>query len=170
MTTNGLDDFIKGIKRVWGALSSETVESCQRLLEQLAKSPATKPWLAEFLKSGVVEKELYRDPEHGFLLLAYLESEGQYRVPHDHGSGWVIYAVCTGEMEMATYHRAVSQTGRMYLVRRESYRVRPGDCRVYLPGDIHDTRCISKSVLMLRFTSCDLQKEGREGRMIKYRD
>ena len=39
---------------------------------------------------------------------------------------------------------------------------------MYLPGDIHDTRRVSSDVLMLRFTSCDLKVEDREGRMTRY--
>jgi len=39
---------------------------------------------------------------------------------------------------------------------------------VYLPGDIHDTRCVSDSVLMLRLTSCDLKQEEKLGYMTRY--
>jgi len=39
---------------------------------------------------------------------------------------------------------------------------------VYFPGDIHDTRCISTSALLFRFTICDLKRESKEGRMTRY--
>lgn len=156
MTGNSLEKFTEEVKKSWGPLTSETVENCQRLLKKLAQAP-----LEEL-------GELYRDSEHGFVLLAYAEEEGTYRVPHDHGSGWVIYAVQSGEMEMGTYSRTINQKGQLSLVRRESFRMRPGDCKVFLPGDIHDTRCISPSALILRFTSCDLKDEDRAGRMIRY--
>ncbi len=168
MTKNSLDSFIEKVQRAWGPLTSETVANCQRLLEELAKVPASETWLAELLRSPEMDKELYRDAEHGFVLSAYTETEGRYRVPHDHGSGWVIYAVHSGEMEMATFSRVISQKGQLRLVRRESYRMLPGDCKVFLPADIHDTRCVSKSVVILRFTSCDLKEEDREGRMVRY--
>jgi hypothetical protein len=51
---------------------------------------------------------------------------------------------------------------RVRLVRREAYPVRPGEARVYLPGDIHDTRCTAGPVLYYRFTERDLTKEERE--------
>ncbi len=73
-------------------------------------------------------------------------------------------------MEMGTYIRAVNQKGRCHLVNRETHAMRPGDHAIYLPGDIHHTRCLSDSVLVLRLTSCDLKKEDAEGRMIRYVD
>lgn len=170
MAKNSLDKFISEIRKIWGPLNTETIENSRRLFTELVNAPATEPWLSELIHNPPESKELYRDPEHGFLILAYSENEGLYRVPHDHGSGWVMYGVQTGEMEMGTYMRAVDQKGRLHLVNRETFRMRPGDCKVYLPGDIHHTRCTSKSVLVLRFTSCDLRDEEKEGRMIKYVD
>ncbi len=168
MNRNSLDQFISEVKKVWGPLSSELVSSCQQLLEKLVKDSTTEEWMANLMAKTDVDIELYRDPEHGFLLLAHAETEGLYRAPHDHGSAWVIYAVQSGEMEMRTFKAIVNQKGKMTLVCRETYRVHPGESRVYLPLDIHDTKCISRSVLMLRLTSCDLKKENQEGRMVRY--
>lgn len=168
MATSSLKHFIKEVLKTWGPLTSEVVANCRGLLEELVKAPVTEAWMADLCRNPQIDLELYRDPEYGFILSAYTEMEGRYRVPHDHGSGWVIYAVQSGEVEMGTYCRNMSQKGELSLVRRESFRMHPGDCKVFLPGDIHDTRCVSKSVLILRFTSCDLQKEDREGRMIRY--
>ena len=81
----------------------------------------------------------------------------------DHGRGWVMYAVQSGEMEMSSYGLVNDR-----LVRRATYRIRAGECQVYLPGDIHDTRCVSDSVLMLRLTSCDLKQEEKLGYMTRY--
>jgi hypothetical protein len=160
--------FIEGVKEAWGPLSTETVVRCKGLLEELARNPETNTWLTAVLKDSPSGKELYRDPEHGFVLFAYTETRGQYRVPHDHGSGWVVYAVQSGEMEMGTYCQVVNQKGILSLVSREVYRMSPAECKVFLPKDIHHTRCISDQVIILRFTSCDLKKEDSEGRMIRY--
>lgn len=154
MKKHSIETFIETVRAAWGPLTSETVASCQRALEALARSDLD---LNE-------DRELHRDPDHGFLLLAHTEQQGQYRAPHDHGRGWVIYAVVRGEMEMGSYARIGDE-----LVRRDVTRMRAGDCRVYLPGDIHDTRCISTDVLMLRLTSCDLKIEDREGRLSRFR-
>lgn len=48
--------------------------------------------------------------------------------------------------------------------------MKPGESRVFLPGDIHDTKCMSKTVLMLRLTSLDLKVEMQAGRMRRYDD
>jgi hypothetical protein len=167
MDPHALDRFIHGVRSIWGPPSTEVIAASQQLLNEFTKVPVTEEWLAEL--NGIQgSKELYRDPKHGFLLLAHVEKEGLYRKPHDHGTGWVIYAVQHGEMEMGTYGRLINPKGELEVIRRELYRVHAGESRVYLPGDIHDTRCISESVLMFRFTSCDLKKEAQEGRMIHY--
>lgn len=166
--TRPLESFIEKVAKAWGPLTSATVVHCRTLLEELARDPAAKTWLIETLRGSESGKELYRDPSHGFVLFAYTESQGQYRAPHDHGSGWVLYALQSGELEMGTYGRVIDQRGKLRLVNRETYRMQAGDCRVFLPSDIHDTRCISDSVRILRLTSCDLKKEDLEGRMIRY--
>lgn len=168
MKNNTLESFISEMRKAWGPLSTETVKAALQLLQELARTPASAEWLAELLKKPVVNEELYRDPDHGFVLLAYSENRDLYREPHDHGSCWVLYAVHSGEMEMKTYKPIINQNGKLNLVCRESYTLRPGDCKVYLPKDIHDTKCVSDSSLIFRLTSCDLKKEYKEGRMIKY--
>jgi hypothetical protein len=41
--------------------------------------------------------------------------------------------------------------------------------QVYLPGDIHDTRCVSGPALLYRFTERDLKKEDVvEHRIVRY--
>jgi hypothetical protein len=37
--------------------------------------------------------------------------------------------------------------------------VKAGQVQVYLPGDIHDTLCLSGPALLFRFTERDLKKE-----------
>jgi hypothetical protein len=168
MIKDSLDTFIDGVRSAWGPLITEPVARSRQLIEKLARAPETEPWLAALRRDPPEGRELYRDPEHGFLLLAHAEREGRYRVPHDHGRGWVIYAVQRGEMEMGGYVRVIDAEGAVRLVQRDVSRVHEGECRVYLPGDIHDTRCVSSDVLMLRFTSCDLKVEDREGRLTRY--
>lgn len=167
MEQDSLSKFINNIRQAWEPLNSDLVTKSRFLLEQLASAPSTESWLAG-LQGSDKSRELYRDPKHGFILLAHSESEGLYRAPHDHGNGWVIYAVQRGQMEMRTYGRIQDQQGKTTLVRQDKYLISRGEARVYLPGDIHDTRCMSDSVLMLRLTSCDLKTEKLEGRMHQY--
>jgi hypothetical protein len=167
---NALETFIDDLRAAWGPLTTETVARCERLLAVLTRAPETESWLEPLLRERPAGKELYRDPDHGFLLLTHAEQRGTYRVPHDHGSGWVIYAVQHGEIEMGSYARVLGVDGQPYVVRRDVGLLRAGDVRVYLPGDIHDTHCVSDEVRMLRFTSVDLKVEEREGRMKRYAD
>jgi hypothetical protein len=169
MAGNSLEAFVEGVTPAWGPLTSELVADCRSRIEDLLKAPATEGWLVELQRNLPESKELYRDPQHGFVLLAHAETKGLYRSPHDHGRSWVIYAVQQGEMEIGTYARVQDPDGSVRLVRRETYRVRPGEARVYLPGDIHDTRCTADTVLYYRFTERDLKKERlKEHRVTRY--
>lgn len=159
MKKNSLQLFTEFASARWGPLTSELVASIRRGMEELLETPTTEDWLSRLHEEAAESGELYRDPAHGFLLLAHTESPGLYRPPHDHGRGWVIYAVQRGETEMGTYARIHDAQGKMQLVKRDSSVVRPGQVKVYLPGDIHDTRCTAGPLLLYRFTSCDLKKE-----------
>ncbi|MEY4576598.1 MAG: hypothetical protein RL701_1301, partial [Pseudomonadota bacterium] len=52
------------------------------------------------------------------------------------------------------------------LVKRDATPLRAGEARVYLPGDIHDTRCVSGPSLLFRFTERDLKKEDQEAHQV----
>jgi hypothetical protein len=162
MARDAFETSIDGIKSAWGPLSSEVVAACSRHLRNLLEAAPTEEWLAALHRDAPPNKELYRDPAHGFVLLAHTEHEGLYRPPHDHGRSWVIYAIQQGEIEMGTYGRVEDADGNVRLVRRGSTRVRPGQVQVYLPGDIHDTRCVNGPALLFRFTERDLKREDHE--------
>ncbi|MBK7559914.1 MAG: hypothetical protein IPI54_17630 [Chitinophagaceae bacterium] len=95
------------------------------------------------------------------MLLAHTEQRDLYRPPHDHGRAWVVYGVQSGELEVATYAKLLDAAGKVHLVRRDMHVLRPGEARAYLPGDIHDTRCLSETALLFRFTERDLRHEDR---------
>lgn len=166
MTRNTLETTIDGIRSVWGPLSTEVVAACKAHLEDLVQAPTNEDWLAELHRQAPANKELHRDAEHGFVLLAHTETAGLYRPPHDHGQGWVIYAIQQGEIEMGTYARLIQPDGSVRLVKRGTTRFRPGQVQVYLPGDIHDTRCVSGPALLFRFTERDLKKEESEAHRV----
>jgi hypothetical protein len=63
----------------------------------------------------------------------------------------------------------VSEDGSTKLVKRNTTVVRPGQVQVYLPDDIHDTRCLNGPALLLRFTERDLKREDKdEHRVTRY--
>jgi hypothetical protein len=162
MADTSLQDFTRGMAQAWGPLTSELVADCRARLERLLDADPEEPWLAGLHARAPANEELYRDPTHGFLLLAHTEQAGLYRPPHDHGRSWVAYAMQRGEIEMGTYGRIQDPGGRVRLVKRDATLMRAGQVQVYLPGDIHDTRCLSPTALLLRFTERDLKAEDRQ--------
>ncbi|WP_333795594.1 hypothetical protein [Rheinheimera sp.] len=168
MQNSALEHFISQVKTAWSGLNTETVESVRQLLINLTRAAKDEPWFKDMLSGKPAAKELYRDPEHGFILLAHTEEKGTYRQPHNHGAGWVFYAVLSGEMAMRTYQQVTTVTGETHLVSRGTDLMQAGQCRVFLPGDIHDTRCLSDAFVQLRLTSTDFQKEMQEGRLVRF--
>jgi len=166
VNNNALENWIGGVRASWGPLSSAVVADCRRHLEALVRAPATEDWLAALHRDAPLSEELYRDADHGFVLLAHTEPAGLYRPPHDHGRGWVIYAIQQGEIEMATYARIEGADGRPQLVKRDSAVLSAGMVQAYLPGDIHDTTCLRGPALLFRFTERDLRIEDREAHQI----
>ena len=166
MTTNALEKFIAAVRADWGPISTPLVERCRYQLAELTLANATEPWLAALHAEKPDARELVRDATHGFLLLAHTEQQGLYRPPHDHGRAWVAYAVQSGSLEVGTYAKVTDDGGRIRLVRREMHVLLPGDARVDLPGDIHDTRCLSDSALLFRFTERDLRREDKVERRL----
>lgn len=166
MTKTALETFINDVRSDWGPLTRDVAAACGRHLAALLQAPETEAWLADLHAKPPLSKTLYRDPDHGFMLLAHAEPAGLYRPPHDHGRNWVIYGVQRGESEMGTYGRFDGDDGTPRLVKRNATLVRPGQVQVYLPGDIHDTRCVTGPALLLRFTERDLKVEDAEGHRI----
>ena len=168
MKQNALNTFGQNVSKDWGPLSTEVISAVRGHMETLLHTAATEDWLKSLRHDAPSNRELLRDPQHGFVLQAHTEPAGLYRPPHDHGRSWVIYAVVEGESEMGTYGRVAGVDGAVRLVRRGSTRVHAGQVQVYLPGDIHDTRCIAGPALLYRFTERDLKKEDSAHKLTRY--
>lgn len=167
MHAHTLERALSTLHGSWGSPRTPLVTLARLQLETLVRAPRSEAWLASVLATDASDVELYRDPEHGFVLLSHLEEPGTFRPPHDHGEGWVVYAVLSGEVEMGTFGRVTDEAGRVRLVERDRAVLRPGDCRVYLPGDVHDSRARTTARL-LRLTSCDLREEASTGRLTRF--
>lgn len=168
MVANSLDAWSRAVRSSWGPITTTLVEEYRCYLERLVTASTREDWLAALIRERPASQELYRDPEHGFMLLAYSEDAEVYRPPHDHGRSWVVYAVQEGEMEMGTYARLETPDGRHRLVKRNTVHLSAGQAQVYLPGDIHDTLCVRGPALILRFTERDLKIEKQQGWMTTY--
>jgi hypothetical protein len=169
MPSDSLSTFLERTRTRWGPLTSQLVASVCADLTALAHSSTEERWLAALHAERPAARELNRNPTHGFVLLAHSEPADLYRSPHDHGRAWVVYALQEGEMEIRTYARVEDARGQVRLVMRDTTRLRPGEARVYLPGDIHDTRCVAGPSILIRFTERDLKYEDqRERRVTRY--
>jgi predicted metal-dependent enzyme (double-stranded beta helix superfamily) len=169
MALNSLERFIIDVRSDWAPISSEVVENCRMHLARLTLANTSEEWLAKLHAEHPASRELYRDPDAGFVLLAHTETDGLYRPPHDHGRAWVVYAVGWGELEVGTYAKVLDHGGKVQLVKRDTTTLRAGNARAYLPGDIHDTRCISETALLFRFTERDLRHEDQvEHRLTRF--
>jgi hypothetical protein len=165
MTDNALELFIQRTRSSWGPLTSDLVASFRRHMEELVKAPAMESWLSALREEAPASKEFYRDAQHGFVLQVHTEHAGLYRPPHDHGRGWVIYAPQCGEIAMSTYARIETGDG-IRLVKRDETLLRSGQAQLFLPGDIHDTRCVTGPALLFRFTERDLKQEDQVARRV----
>lgn len=168
MNRSALDKFKTQAQKNWSGLNSDTVLSMKDALVELARTSNNEAWLQKIHQEKPASVELYRDERFGFILLAHTEEKGTYRRPHNHGAGWVFYAVQHGKTEMATYKQMTNTRGQTELVSRGGDMMGAGDCKVFLPGDIHDTKCLSDYLVQFRLTSSDLKKEITEGRMEKF--
>lgn len=165
MSRSSLDRFVAEVRNGWGPISTELVARCRAQLDDLTLADEAEGWLAGLLAERPATRELHREPGNGFMLLAHSEPMGLYRPPHDHGRAWVVYAVQSGALEIGTYARVDDSAGQR-LVRRDINILRPGEARAYLPGDIHDTHCLTDSALVFRFTERDLRHEDQVERMV----
>lgn len=157
MSATSLDRFVTAVRLDWGSITTGLVAQCRAHLDELTASPVTEEWLLTLLAERPATRELHREAE-SFMLLAHAEQRGLYRPPHDHGRAWVVYGVQSGALEIGTYARLTDERGDR-LVRRDTHILHPGAARAYLPGDIHDTRCLTGHALVFRFTERDLKHE-----------
>jgi hypothetical protein len=157
VTGTSLERFVAVVRADWGPIGTELVARCRRHLDDLTLADESEAWLAALVAERPATRELHREL-NGFMLLAHAEQQDLYRPPHDHGRAWVVYGVQSGELEIGTYARVPDAKGER-LVRRDTVVLRPGEARAYLPGDIHDTRCLTERALVFRFTERDLRYE-----------
>lgn len=168
MKNTALNTFIRNLSANWGPLSGELTKTCKFLLERLIQEGAQEDWVKQLLEQKELVSEVYRNHEHGFILQAHVEPKGEYSPPHDHGNGWVLYATVTGQVEMGVFHKVLASDGTLKVVQKDKYVQAPGQCNIYLEGDIHDTYTLEDNTLMLRLTSCDFYQEFEQGRLIRY--
>jgi len=163
--SSSLDRFVEETRQAWG--SGQHPQLPYRIrgaLERMigAADPA-EPWFNRLVTERLPARELYRDRDHGFILMGHVHPAGHQNQPHDHGPCWVVYGVARGEVEITSYRRTDSAgiPGQAALEKEDAVRLTPGAARPYLTGDIHSTRALVPGSLVFRFLSGDLDKAER---------
>src|ERR1051326_1183350 len=66
---NSFERYIAEVRAVWGdGKDPELPFKVRALMEKMLKSTAPEePWMEEILRDGKPSRELYRDPQHGFI-------------------------------------------------------------------------------------------------------
>lgn len=159
---NSLERYIAEIRSIWGdGKDPQLPFKVKSLMERLlATTSPDEPWMAQLIREGQPAKELYRDPEHGFIQMGHVHKQGHGNLPHDHGPCWVVYGAYTGVTEITLYRRTDNgaEPGRATLEKKELNRLTPGVVYPYLPGDVHRTHAVQGPAVVFRFLSYDLEK------------
>jgi hypothetical protein len=146
------------------------VARARALLEELLRAaPPDEPWAAGLVADRARARELYRDPDYGFIQMGHFYGPAPTdappgRVPHDHGPYWVLYGVYRGAMEITRYRRTDDGRDplRAMLEQVEVAAVTPGLVQPYLRGEVHCTRQLSPDgSVVLRFLSGDVDRAER---------
>lgn len=154
--------YIEGLRQVWagGRPVEERAAAAQTLMEQLLReTPPDETWIAELWHDRARSRELYRDPDYGFIQMGHVQPVGSQPTPHDHGPGWVVYGVYRGETDISRFQRDNAQEDRnARLEVIETKTLTPGVAYAYLPGQIHSPHAKSaEGSVVMRLLSLDLE-------------
>ena len=74
-----------------------------------------------------------------------IQRPGQDNLPHDHGTTWVVYGIYQGAIEQTKWRWSYPESDRTSpeIKPLESWVQGPGDIAFFLPGEIHNTRCVA---------------------------
>ena len=104
---SGFDRYIAEIRSIWGnGKDPELPFKIKALMEKLfAFTTRQDEWMAELIRDGKPSRELWRDPDHGFIQMGHVHKQGHGNPPHDHGPCWVVYGCYSGITEITKYKR-----------------------------------------------------------------
>src|SRR5438046_7507912 len=95
---NSLDRYIAEIRAAWGDGKDPRLPfRVATLMEKLfASTSPDDPWMAELIRDGKPSRELYRDPELGFIQMEHIHKQGHGNKPNDHGPYCDVYGALEG--------------------------------------------------------------------------
>lgn len=91
--SNSLERYIAEVRSVWGEGKDPQLPfKVKALMEKLFTSTSPDDaWMAELIRDGKPSRELYRDPDFGFIQMGHVHKQRHGNLPHDHGPCWVVY-------------------------------------------------------------------------------
>lgn len=162
---NTLEQYIAEVRSIWGdGKDPQLPFKVKAAMEKLfASTSPNDPWMAEIIREGKPSRELYRDPDHGFIQMGHVHKQGHGNTPHDHGPCWVVYGAYSGLTEIKTFKRSDdgSEPDKAVLTQDRLDKLSAGTVIPYLPGEIHSTNAVQGPGVVFRFLSYDLDKIDR---------
>lgn len=124
--------------------NSAKLRRVRELATQLAARPIViGPEFRHVPERGYGRNLLYRDPEHGFVVIAMIWPPNTGGLPHDHGT-WGVVAVAEGEVDVTNFEREDDGRDDTHAILRSlgTLRARPGAVATVLPPheDFHSVR------------------------------
>lgn len=162
---SSFERYIREIRAIWGDGKDPALPfKVKALMEKMLLSTGPdEPWMARLINEGAPSKELYRDPDYGFIQMGHVHKPGRGNSPHDHGPCWVVYGAYSGLTEITTYRRTDDRSvpGKATLEKKEVNRLSRGVVYPYLPEEIHSTHAVEGPAVVFRFLSYDLNRVER---------
>jgi hypothetical protein len=151
-----LDEFCADTR---AALKSQPLPNAlpriaERLTRLLSNPAFVKATFNDDMAPG--RRELHRDPELDFYVLAHVQEGNKVGKPHSHGASWAVYGNAREVTEMTEWRRTnPANEDHAELVAASKYSLTPGETKAYGPGVIHST-AHPKKAWVIRVTGTDL--------------
>jgi predicted metal-dependent enzyme (double-stranded beta helix superfamily) len=149
-----MEAFVDDARAVFASTKDPRTQA-QQIARHMTTLLAEPGWLEEKLnlpaEGGFGRVDLHQDeeyghPDGGFLLMCGIQRPGQDNLPHDHGTTWVVYGVYSGAIEQTKWRWSYPETDRTSpeIKPLESWTQGAGDIAFFLPGEIHNTKCVAE--------------------------
>ena len=139
-----LEQLARDVRKTLSAESG--TDGLNRVCQRLSQALLDNDFLAGLLPArapGAIPREvLYEDPELGFCICGHVYDSPALGSPHDHGSSWAIYGQAAGITEMTEWTIVEKGDGDApsLVVPAETYKMEPGDARLYDVGVVHSPK------------------------------
>lgn len=134
------------------------VDGKEKIRDCLEKLLANKEFVdSTFDDEAPTVKELYRDPDFGFCVLAHTNRKPSKNSAHDHGPSWAVYGMAMNFTNMTEFRRTDdgSDPENATVEQTKAYRLEQGKATLFDTGVIHQLERPLETRL-IRVTGADL--------------